>query len=117
MKKKLAKWLFLHQNKRITFFFLGFNYLITLSINCGMFIYYLLFAYSRQPLETYKRYLKDVAQLLGATSSDAATFSEDMFFFERRLAEVTPDSRDLRPFQAALRMNVSELKNVAPSVS
>ncbi|XP_054286283.1 endothelin-converting enzyme 2-like [Macrosteles quadrilineatus] len=73
-------------------------------------------SFNSKPLETYKRYLKDVAQLLGATSSDAATFSEDMFFFERRLAEVTPDSQDLRPFQAALRMNVSELKNVAPSV-
>ncbi|KAG8293351.1 hypothetical protein J6590_018760 [Homalodisca vitripennis] len=65
---------------------------------------------------TYKRYLKDVAQLLGATSSDAATFSEDMFNFERRLVEVTPDTRDLQPLQAANKNTVGELKNWAPSI-
>ncbi|XP_046679024.1 endothelin-converting enzyme 1-like [Homalodisca vitripennis] len=73
-------------------------------------------AHNAMPVMTYKRYLKDVAQLLGATSSDAATFSEDMFNFERRLVEVTPDTRDLQPLQAANKNTVGELKNWAPSI-
>uniref|UniRef100_A0A1B6L0T8 Endothelin-converting enzyme 1 n=1 Tax=Graphocephala atropunctata TaxID=36148 RepID=A0A1B6L0T8_9HEMI len=73
-------------------------------------------AHTSTPVVTYKRYLKDVAQLLGATSSDAANFSEDMFNFERRLAEVTPDTRDLQPFQAANKNTVGEIKAWAPSI-
>lgn len=65
----------------------------------------------------YKRYLKDVVQLLGATSNDAASFSEDMFFFEKRLAEVTPDVSDLRPLQAANKLSLADLRNLAQSVS
>lgn len=62
---------------------------------------------------TYKQYLKDVAQLLGATRSAASKFSEDMFYFEKRLAEITPDLRDLYPLKAAHKMTVADLKSVA----
>jgi len=41
------------------------------------------------------RFLKDVTMLLGAHSKDAATFSEDMFYFEKRLAEIMPDTDEI----------------------
>ena len=36
--------------------------------------------------------MKDSAQLFGAPSPDAAKFAIDMFNFEKRIAEITPDS-------------------------
>ena len=35
--------------------------------------------------------MKDSAQLFGAPSPDAAKFAIDMFNFEKRIAEITPD--------------------------
>lgn len=68
-------------------------------------------------VEAYKRYLKDVAQTMGATSTDAVNFSEDMFSYEKRLAEVMPDVRKAEPFSTYNKRTVGELKDLAPSVS
>ena len=35
--------------------------------------------------------MKDSTQLFGAPSPDAAKFAIDMFNFEKRIAEITPD--------------------------
>ena len=37
--------------------------------------------------------MKDAAQLFGAPSPEAAKFSIDIFNFEKRIAEITPDSQ------------------------
>lgn len=67
-------------------------------------------------VEAYKRYLKDVAQTMGATSTDAVNFSEDMFSYEKRLAEVMPDVRKSEPFSTYNKRTVGELKDLAPSI-
>ena len=36
--------------------------------------------------------MKDSAQLFGAPSPEASKFAIDMFNFEKRIAEITPDS-------------------------
>ena len=44
---------------------------------------------------SYQTYLKDAAQLFGASSPDAHKFSVDMFSFEKRISEITPDQVEL----------------------
>ncbi|KAK6631079.1 hypothetical protein RUM43_014175 [Polyplax serrata] len=65
---------------------------------------------------SYCRYMKDVARHLGATSIDANSFSDDMFYFERRLAEAmlyTTDVEDVRKHQI---FTIDTLKILAPSI-
>ncbi|CAH1396581.1 unnamed protein product [Nezara viridula] len=62
----------------------------------------------------YKRFAKDVALTLGATSTDATTFSDDLFGFERRLAERFPSRLPDRT--AHYRPTISKLEEIAPSV-
>ncbi|XP_071442965.1 endothelin-converting enzyme 2-like [Hetaerina americana] len=81
--------------------------------------------YYRQPnsdiITAYKRYLKDVAQQLGATTSYASSFSDDVFHFEKRIAEVTP-STPLSPSDTPLQWDSSNvgtlgnLQQIAPSI-
>lgn len=66
----------------------------------------------------YKSYLKDVVRLLGATKADANEFAENMFHFEKRIAEITPTIEELQdPLATYNRLNISRLKEVASSVS
>lgn len=65
---------------------------------------------------SYIRYMKDVAQLLGATTYDANSFSEDMFYFERRIVEVTPSAEELEDIRKHEIHTISSLKIIAPSV-
>lgn len=37
--------------------------------------------------------MKDAAQLFGAPSPEAAKFAIDIFNFEKRIAEITPDKK------------------------
>lgn len=66
----------------------------------------------------YKRYLKDVAQLLGAINTDASTFSDEMFYFERRIAEVMSVNSSLAtdPITSYYRITLAELKPLVPSI-
>lgn len=57
----------------------------------------------------------DVSQLLGATSGDASTFSNDMFHYEKRLAEITPTSKQEDPYSHR-RFKLSKLKEIAGMV-
>ncbi|EEB18638.1 endothelin-converting enzyme, putative [Pediculus humanus corporis] len=65
---------------------------------------------------SYIRYMKDVARQLGATSIDANSFSEDMFYFERRIAEATPSNEELENVFNHEIHTINDLKMSAPSV-
>ena len=65
----------------------------------------------------YQVYLKDSAQLFGAASPEAHKFSIDMFNFEKRLAEITPDESFLNnPVKANNRMTVKDLHTASMNV-
>ncbi|KAG8236165.1 hypothetical protein J437_LFUL005272 [Ladona fulva] len=81
--------------------------------------------YYRQPnsdvIIAYKQFLKDVSQQLGATTNDASTFSDDVFHFEKRIAEITP-STPLSPSDTPLSWEnqkiktLGEIGHIAPSI-
>ena len=41
--------------------------------------------------QAYQTFMKDSAQLFGAPSNEAHKFAVDIFNFEKRIAEITPD--------------------------
>jgi len=69
-----------------------------------------------QIVTAYKQYMVDVSQLLGATSGDASIFSNDMFHYEKRIAEITPASKQEDPFHSHRRFKLSKLKEIAGMV-
>ena len=63
-------------------------------------------------------FLKDAVQLLGATSLEATKFAEEVFHFEKRIAELTPNTEDiLNPIKSIQIMNVADLQRQSFSVS
>ena len=53
--------------------------------------------------------MKDAAQLFGAPSPEAAKFSIDIFNFEKRIAEITPDNKYMTdPIKVNNKMKVSK---------
>lgn len=59
-----------------------------------------------------------MVQLLGATSTDASSFAEEMFHFEKRIAEITPSLDELQdPATTYNRVTLDALKSYAQSVS
>ncbi len=42
-------------------------------------------------IQAYQTFMKDSAQLFGAPSPEAHKFAVDIFNFEKRIAEITPD--------------------------
>jgi len=69
-----------------------------------------------QIVTAYKQYMVDVSQLLGATSGDASIFSNDMFHYEKRIAEITPASKQEDPYNSHRRFKLSKLKEIAGMV-
>lgn len=69
-----------------------------------------------QIVAAYKQYMVDVSQLLGATSGDASIFSNDMFHYEKRIAEITPANKQEDPFNSHRRFKLSKLKEIAGMV-
>lgn len=70
-----------------------------------------------QVASAYKQFMKDVTLKLNAISTDARTFSEDMFGFEKRIAEIMPDS--IHPLNITVynkRITVGKLKEIAAMV-
>ncbi len=67
----------------------------------------------------YQSFLKDSAQLFGASSPEAHKFSVDMFNFEKRLSEITPDAVEYLSdpsLSAANRMSVKDLHTVSMNI-
>lgn len=70
-----------------------------------------------QTINTYKIFLKDAVQLLGATSLEAVKFAEEVFHFEKRIAEMTPNTEDtINPMKSIQILNVAELQRQSFSV-
>ncbi|XP_065579114.1 endothelin-converting enzyme 1-like isoform X2 [Artemia franciscana] len=69
-------------------------------------------------IAAYKQLLKDSVQLLGATSPEAAKFAEELFHFEKRLAELTPTMAEQKMLTLATPgvMTVSELQQISFTV-
>ena len=68
-------------------------------------------------VQTYQTFMKDSAQLFGATSSDAHKFSVDMFNFEKRISEITPSKEYLNdPLKINNRMTVKDLHTMSMNV-
>lgn len=66
----------------------------------------------------FHTFAKDVAQLLGATSFQGKSFADEMFYFEKRLAEITPDPLNYSdPVVNLKRYTVGELKSMSNTVS
>lgn len=58
----------------------------------------------------------DVSQMLGATSSDAESFSDEIFSYEKRIAEIFPTGNNEDPFTSHRRLTLSKLKEIAGMV-
>lgn len=64
------------------------------------------------------QYIKDVVIDLSATASDAARFGRDIYNYEKRIAEVTPEAVVLQDVTRTRKtFKVSQLNDIAPSVS
>ncbi|XP_066995595.1 endothelin-converting enzyme 2 [Anabrus simplex] len=67
--------------------------------------------------KAYMNYVRDVVLQLGATSSDAQAFSQDLFFFQKRIAEMTPDPEELQnPVATNRRVTITNLTVTARSI-
>ena len=58
----------------------------------------------------YQTFMKDSAQLFGAASTEANKFAVDMFNFEKRISEITPDAEYLS--DPALTNNLMTVKDL-----
>ncbi len=68
-------------------------------------------------VKAYQTFLKDSAQLFGAASTEAHKFSVDMFNFEKRLAEITPDFEYLAdPLKTFNRMTMKDLHTMSMNI-
>ena len=68
-------------------------------------------------VQAYQTFMKDSAQLFGASSPEAHKFSVDIFNFEKRIAEITPDSEYLRdPVKTNNRMTVKDLHTTSMNI-
>ena len=68
-------------------------------------------------VQAYQTFMKDSAQLFGASSPEAHKFSVDIFNFEKRIAEITPESAYLRdPVKTNNRMTVKDLHTMSMNI-
>lgn len=59
----------------------------------------------------YKQLIRDIVINLGAPKANAETFGNDVFFYEQRIAEMTPETSDLLdPIHSYNPIHLSELK-------
>lgn len=63
---------------------------------------------------SYKRFIKDIVQLFGATVTDAIKFGESMFYFEKRIAEIL-ESDDVASTNYT-RLTIADLSQMLPQV-
>ena len=68
-------------------------------------------------VQAYQTFMKDSAQLFGASSPEAHKFSVDIFNFEKRISEITPESEYLRdPVKTNNRMTVKDLHTMSMNI-
>ncbi|CAG9821764.1 unnamed protein product [Phaedon cochleariae] len=68
------------------------------------------------PVQTaYREYIRDIVIYLGSPRNEATKFGTDMFFYEKRIAEITPDRISLRnPITTYNAISLQELKQTNP---
>lgn len=67
--------------------------------------------------DSYKLYMDNVARQFGATASDANRFAENMFHYEKRLAEVMPTADQYQnPALLYKKLSIKELTSLAPTI-
>lgn len=68
-------------------------------------------------VQAYQTFMKDSAQLFGASSPEAHKFSIDMFNFEKRLSEITPDLTYLtNPLKTNNHMTIKDLHSMSMNI-
>jgi hypothetical protein len=68
--------------------------------------------------KAFRTFAKDVAQIMGTTSYQGERFATDMFNFEKRIAEITPEERNMSdPVSSLQKLSVGELKSMSNTVS
>jgi len=68
-------------------------------------------------IQAYQTFMKDSAQLFGSPSPEAAKFAIDIFNFEKRIAEITPDIGYLNdPVKVNNKMQVKELRTMSINI-
>ncbi len=69
-------------------------------------------------MEAYKNFMRELAKLFNAQSIQANQFAENMFSYEKRIAEVTPDLQEYQDPSSYLkkRYSIKELMSIAPSI-
>ncbi|CAG2167080.1 unnamed protein product [Oppiella nova] len=79
--------------------------------------YYYDSKYEKQT-ESYKNFMRELAKLFNAQSIQANQFAENMFNYEKRIAEVTPDLEEYEEPNNYLkkRYSIRELMSIAPSI-
>lgn len=85
-------------------------YLFTLFLIIKVF-----FAF--QIATSYREFMKDVVQVFSATSVEANLFANEMFFFERQLAEVLPPTSELSDTRTHQMLTISHLRTIASAVT
>ena len=68
-------------------------------------------------MQAYQTFMKDSAQLFGAASPDAHKFSIDIFNFEKRISEITPEASYMAdPIKINNRMMVKDLHTMSMNI-
>lgn len=67
-------------------------------------------------LQAYKKYISDMAQYLGVASVAAESLSNDIFHYEKRLAEITPTLDELRNVSSGFKKIPLRDAIIAPKV-
>ncbi|KAI5751512.1 hypothetical protein M8J77_008162 [Diaphorina citri] len=74
--------------------------------------------YNSPILLAYQTYISDMSQLLGVTSVGAKQLCDDIFHYEIRLAEITPEADVLKDINSGYKkVTLREVKQSAPSVN
>lgn len=74
--------------------------------------------YQFQVAEAFKFHVKDMVQILGANSVNAQQFASELFNYEKRIAEISPNPESLLdPVETFQKVTVYELKGMSSTVT
>ena len=68
--------------------------------------------------KAFKQYVKDTVKLFEASGPDAMEFASHLYFYESRIAEITPTEEHMRdPTRSNIRLTIGVLGMMSSSVS
>ncbi|XP_054719596.1 endothelin-converting enzyme-like 1 [Uloborus diversus] len=69
-------------------------------------------------VKAYKTFIKNTMQEMGVTLNEAVRFADDVFYYEKRIAEITPTADELRNTKDLYAiLKVKELDRLSTSIS